>query len=163
MASGDTLLIFKPYGNEPPSASYAVLDVRNQRPLIMFSEAGSNKALWGSVLPRNYAGGGLTVYHHITFATATAGSAIIQGEFERVGEVLDIDDDGFASASVATFDVPATSGSPTIVSIAFADGAAIDSVAVGEYFRYRLTRQGESTVDNAAGSMQLLQIEIKET
>lgn len=77
--------------------------------------------------------------------------------------MLDLDQDSFATAASVAVDVPLTAGSVTIASIAFTDGAAIDSIAVGEYFRYKLTRQGESTTDDGSGDLELLKIELKET
>jgi hypothetical protein len=164
MASGDTILSWMAYSNEPPSASYATLDTRNQRPVLDFADSGSESGVFGAILPRHYAGGGITAYHHVAFSSATAGSAVIQGAFERVGaELLDLDEDNFAAAVTANVDVPLTAGSVFISPIAFTDGAQIDSLAVGEYFRYKFTRQGESVTDDASGDMELIGIELKET
>ena len=165
MASGDTIYTFMAYSNEPPSASYATLDTRNQRPVLDHADSGSETSVFGAILPRHYGGGGITAYHHVAFSSATAGSAVIQGAFERIGnEVGDLDDvAGFAAAVTANVDVPLTAGSVFVSPIAFTDGAQIDSLAVGEYFRYKFTRQGESVTDDASGDMELIGIELKET
>ena len=164
MASGDTIYTFMAYSNEPPSASYATLDTRNQRPVLDHADSGSETSVFGAILPRHYGGGGITAYHHIAFSSATAGSAVVQGAFERVGaELLDLDEDNFAAAVTANVDVPLTAGSVFVSPIAFTDGAQIDSLAVGEYFRYKFTRQGESVTDTASGDMELIGIELKET
>lgn len=162
MSSGDSLLIWGPYSNEPPTgASYATLDYRNSRPCLDFDAGGSEMAQFSAVLPRTYAGGGLTVTHTIAFTSATTGSAQIQGAFERGGSVLDFDDNSFATAVSAVVNVSPNSGSATIVSIAFSDGAGIDNLQVGEYFRYKLTKLGE--IDTATGDMELFAVELRET
>ena len=62
MASGDTLLVFTPLSNEPPAAGFASLDSRNLHPVLDF--ALSEVGVFSFVVPRHYAGGGLTVYIH---------------------------------------------------------------------------------------------------
>jgi hypothetical protein len=61
MASGDTLLVFTPWCNEPPDAGYAVADARNGRPILVFDDAVARTARFSGVLPRHYRGGGVTV------------------------------------------------------------------------------------------------------
>jgi len=163
MASGDTLLIFNPYNNEPPAANYATLDTRNQHPCLDFDATTNETAIFSAVMPRNYAGGGLTVYLHYAMTSAEADTVDWDVAFERIGDgVLDIDADSFAAVnSVDNTTVPATTGLVDIVSVAFTDGADMDSVAVGEAFRLSVTRDAVS--DDAAGDAELLAIEIKET
>ena len=83
--------------------------------------------------------------------------------FERIGDQqLDIDGDSFAAVqSVDNTTVPGTAGLVDIVSIAFADGAEMDSVAVGEGFR--LSIQRDAANDDAAGDAELVFVELKET
>ena len=163
MASGDTLLIFNPYNNEPPAANYATLDTRNQHPCLDFDATTNETAIFSAVMPRNYAGGGLTVYLHYAMTSAEADTVDWDVAFERIGDgVLDIDADSFAAVnSVDNTTVPATTGLVDIVSVAFTDGADMDSVAVGEAFRLSVTRDAVS--DDAAGDAELLAVEIKET
>ncbi len=164
MASGDTLLIFTPLHNEPPAANYATLDTRNQHPVLDFDATTNESAVFSAVMPRNYAGTtGLTVYIHYSMSSAVANTVDWDVAFERIGDQqLDIDADSFAAVnSVDNTTVPGTSGFVDIVNITFTDGADMDSVAVGELFRIKITRDAVS--DDGAGDAELHAVEIKET
>lgn len=163
MASGDTLLIFTPLHNEPPATNYATLDTRNQHPVLDFDATPNEDAVFSAIMPRNYAGSGLTVYIHYAMSSAEADTIDWDAAFERIGDQQqDLDADGFAAVqSVDNTTVPATSGLVDIVSIAFTDGAEIDSIAVGEGFRIKVTRDAAN--DDAAGDAELVFVEIQET
>ncbi len=163
MASGDTLLIFGPLHNEPTATVYATLDTRNQHPVLDFDATTNESAVFTGIMPRSYAGGGLTVYIHYAMSSAVAGNIDWDAAFERIGDQQqDIDSDGFAAVqSVDNTTVPGTSGLVDIVSIAFTDGAQMDSIAVGESFRIKITRDAAS--DTATGDGELVALEIKET
>jgi hypothetical protein len=163
MASGDTLLVFTPLHNEPPSSNPATLDTRNLHPVLDFDASTNESAVFSGIMPRHYDGSGVTVYLHYAMSSAESGDVDWDVAFERIGDQqLDIDSDSFASAqSVDDTTVPATSGNVDIVSVAFTDGAQMDSVAVGEGFRLKVTRDASS--DTAAGDAELLFVEIKET
>ena len=164
MASGDTLLIFTPLHNEPPATNPATLDTRNQHPVLDFDATTNEDAVFSAVMPRSYAATtGLTVYIHYAMSSATSGDVDWDVAFERIGDQqLDIDADSFAAVqSVDNTTVPGTSGLVDIVSVAFTDGAQMDSVAVGEGFRVKVTRDAAS--DTATGDAEVLFVEIKET
>ncbi|MEK9207068.1 MAG: hypothetical protein AAB922_01200 [Patescibacteria group bacterium] len=163
MASGDSLLTFKPYDNEPPAATFATLDTRNGHPVLDFDTTTGESAVFSAVLPRNYAGGGITVYVHYSATSAVTGTIGWLIAFERIGDgSQDIDADGFAADNTLTAaTVPATSGNVDIINVAVTDGANIDSIAVGEGFRLRVTRDVAN--DTAAGDAELIAVEIKET
>lgn len=163
MASGDTLLEFTPLHNEPPSSNQATLDTRNQHPILDFDASTNEDAVFSAVMPRTYGGNGLTVYIHYAMSTATSGDIDWDAAFERIGDQQqDLDSDGFAAAqSVDNTTVPGTSGLVDIVNIPFTDGAQMDSIAVGEGFRIKITRDAVS--DTAAGDGELVFVEIKET
>lgn len=163
MAAGDTLLIFGPYHNEPPAANYATLDLRNAHPVLDFDPTTNESAVFSAVMPRHYAGGGVTVYLHYAMTSAEAGTVDWDVAFERIGDgQLDIDGDSFADVnSVDDTTVPGTTGLVDVVSVAFTDGADMDSVAAGEAFRIKITR--DATSDDAAGDAELLAVEIRET
>lgn len=163
MTSGDTLLEFLPYNNEPPTGTYATLDLRNQHPTLDFDDSTNEYAVFSGVMPRNYGAGGITTYIHYAMATAVTGTVDWDAQFERIGDQQqDIDIDGFAAVQSAdNTDIPGVSGYVDIVSIAFANGAEMDSVAVGESFRVRISR--DAVNDDASGDAELLAIELKES
>lgn len=164
MASGNTLLIFTPLANEPPASNYATLDSRNSHPVLDFDAGTDESAVFTAVLPRNYASGGITVYVHWAATSATSGDCVWNAAFERIGEgSQDIDSDGFASAQAVTATAPGTSGNVDIAAITFTDGAQIDSVAVGEAFRLKITRDADNGSDTMTGDAELVAIELKET
>lgn len=163
MASGDTLLVFTPLHNEPTASNPATLDTRNQHPVLDF-DAGTNEfAVFSSVMPQAYGSGGVTVYLHYAMSSAETNTIDWDVAFERIGDQQqDIDGDGFAAVnSVDNTTVPGTTGLVDIVSVAFTDGADMDSVAAGESFRLKVTRDAVS--DDAAGDSELLKVEIRET
>ena len=163
MASGDTLAIFVPQMNEPPSANAATLDLRNFHPVLDL--ALTEIAIFSFVLPRNYAGNGITVYMHYAMSTATANDIRLNTTFERIGDQQqDIDSDGFDATGVTGTDttVPGTSGNVDIVNNAHSDGARIDSLAVGEGGRLKITRAAVAGTD-ATGDLELRFVELKET
>ena len=166
MASGDTLNIFTPYQNEPPAASYATLDLRNAHSCLDFDGSADEEAVFTGVLPRNYAGGGLTVYLHVGFTSATTGNAYWQVGIERMDDgTLDLDADSFAAFQGAAGNPNGTTGVMTLVTITFTSGAAMDSLAAGEMFRLKVRRDadGSAGTDDVVTDAELFGIEVKET
>lgn len=163
MASGDTLDRFKPQDNEPPASNYATRDDRNNHPALDFDAGTNESAVFSGVMPQHYGGGGVTVYIHYAMSTAIANTIDWDAAFERIGDQQqDLDSDGFAAVqSVDNTTVPGTSGLVDIVSIPFTDGAQMDSVAVGEGYRLKITRDAVS--DDASGDSELRFVEIRET
>ena len=163
MASGNTLLIFTPLMNEPPSSNYATLDTRNLHPVLDFDDTTQEAAIFSAVLPRHYAGGGITVYVHYSATSATSGTGGWDVSFERIGDSQqDVDSDGFATAQTVTAaTVPGTSGHVDILNVAVTNGANMDSIAVGELFRLRIRRDVAN--DTAVGDLELHAVELKET
>jgi len=163
MASGNTLLIFTPHCNEPPSSNAATLDLRNYHPVLDFDDTTNESAIFSAVLPQHYDTGGITVYLHYAMTSATSGDIDWDVAFERIGDQqLDIDSDSFAAVnSTDDTTVPTGAGLVDIVSVAFSNGADMDSVAVGEGFRLKVTRDAVS--DTASGDAELLFVELRET
>lgn len=163
MASGNSLLFFVPLHNEPTTSNFATFDTRNQHSILDFDDTTDEGAVFKAIMPQNYAGGGVTVYIHWC-AVATTGNVIWNAAFERVSpEYQDIDSDGFAAVQAVTDAAPGTSGYVTIASIAFTDGAQMDSVAAGEGFRLKITRDADNGSDTMTGDAELWAVEIRET
>lgn len=163
MASGDSLILFIPQSNEPPTTNFATLDIRNNHPVLDFDDTTNEDVIFSGVLPQHYGGGGITVFLHYAMTSAVTGDIDWDAAIERIGDQQqDIDADGFAVAnSVDNTTVPATSGFVDIVFIAFTDGVDMDSLAVGEGFRIKITR--DAATDTATGDAELRFVEIRET
>ena len=167
MASGDTLFIFHPYNNEPPSSNYATLGFRNLHPVLDFDDTTDEEAVFSAVMPQNYDGGGVTVYIHYSAETDITNDVVIQSAFERIGDQQqDIDSDNFAVfQSSGAITVPGTSGYVDVLLITHTNGAQMDSVAIGELFRLKIRRDADNTsgVDDVVDDIELHAIEIRET
>lgn len=163
MATGQTLIIISPLQNSPPSSDFATMDTRNFHPVLDFDDTTNESAIFNLAMPRGYGGNGLTVYIHYSMTTAIALTVDWDVAFERVGDgSQDVDSDGFATAnSIDNSTVPGTSGHVDIVNVTFTDGADMDSIAAGEKFRLKLTRDASS--DDATGDAEFHMMEIKET
>ena len=163
MASGNTLCIFDASGGQPPASNPATLDLRNSRVCLDFDASTDESVLFHGVLPRNYSGGGITVSLYWRAASATSGTTRWSTAFERGN--TDIDSDSFATANTAGGSANGTSGISTVTTIAHADGSEIDSLAVGEEFWLKVSRDADGTsgTDDMTGDAQLYAVELKET
>jgi hypothetical protein len=145
-----------------PSSNAADFQKRNGLPVLYFDTTTAENVYFLLLMPRNYAGGGVTVYLHTVAKTLTSGTLQWSVYFDRIGTSLDIDGNSYASAQDTTSDsVSGTSGIVTIQSVAFTNGAQMDSVAVGELFFLKVERKVSG--DNLAEDGGILGIEIKET
>lgn len=162
MASGNTLCVFTATAGVPPSSNYATLDTRNSQPVLEFDAATDESIVFEGILPSNYSGGGITCVLQWAGDTATTGDVMWTTEFER--RATDMDSDSFATVVAgAAASCNGTSGIPTYTSIAHTDGAQIDSLAVGEGFRFRVTRDANHASDTMAGDAVLIAVLLKET
>ena len=163
MATGQTLCTFFPTDNEPPASNYATFDTRNGHPVLDFDATTGEAAIFTGIVPRHYGGGGITVYIHAMLTSATTGTIGWLVAFERMSDATtDLDSDSFASDNTVTAaTVPGTSGVVLVLNVAVSNGANMDSIAVGEAFRLRITRDVAN--DTATGDAELLAVELKET
>jgi hypothetical protein len=163
MASGDTLGVMWAENNQPGTASFAVIDTRNNHVVLDFNGGTAWDAIFPVFLPRNYAGGGVTLDVSFTGGTATGGSVVFTTAFERVGTAQDIDSDSFATGNSGTLVCPGTTGVFNLISIAHTDGAQMDSLAAGEWGRVKLTRAVADSHDTAGGTVQVRYVQMRET
>jgi hypothetical protein len=139
MASGDTLVIFTPLNNEPPSSNYATFDTRNLHTVLDFDDTTAESA-----------------------ATATTNSIFWSVAIENITTTLDIDTDSFSGFNGPTDSlVPTVSGEVDVVGVAFESGADMDSLSEGNPFRIKIRRGAAE--DNATGDAELYAVEIRET
>lgn len=164
MASGNTLLCFFPQDNEPPATNFATIDTRNSHLVLDFDAGADEAACFKGILPSHYSGGGITIKIHYAMTSAVSGNVIWQTAIERIGDgQQDIDSDGFAAAnSTGAVAVPATSGHIDICAVGHANGAEMDSLAVGEGFRLKINRDADNGSDTATGDAELWAVEIIE-
>lgn len=164
MASGQTLLTFNALSGTPPATAFATLDARNNHTVLDFDAAVNESIDFEQLLPRNYGGGGITAVIVWSATTATTGNVKWNLAFERhQDEVDDIDSDSFATAQTVTAAAPSTNGARQYSSIAFTNGAQLDSLAVGESFRLRLTRDAVNAADTMLGDAEFARLELRET
>lgn len=164
MASGQTLAIWTPQSNEPPMSDGAYFSQRNAHMVLVFSDTVNYSAVFPGILPRNYSGGGVTARVYWLASTLATGNVKWNAQIERnqVG-VDDLDADSFAAAQTATGAAPATTGMVQSTDIVFTDGAQMDSLAVGESFRLKITRDAADGTDTMADLAQLTRVELRET
>lgn len=165
MASGNTLVSFGATDNHPPASAYATPDVRNSHPLLNFDAASAEDACFHGVIPAHYGGGGLTIIVIWMAATATSGNAMWKAAMERLeAGGTDLDADSFATAQAAAAAAAnATSGALTYTTVTMTSGAQMDSLAVGEAFRLKVTRDAANASDTMTGDAQLIAVHVKET
>lgn len=181
MASGDTLVVFTAHANEPPAANFATIDLRSGHMVLDFDGTTAESAIFGGILPRNYQGGGLTV----TLLWTAGSVALLRGTGLPTGDVItplatgnvkwnaaferhqvgtdDLDTDSFATVQTVTSAAPATDGSLQSTSIPFTSGAQMDSLALGESFRLKVTRDAADGADTMSVDAELLRVELRET
>lgn len=164
MATGQKLCAWGAAANEPTASNFAQLDTSNSQPVLLFDPSTNWDAVFSDSLPANYSSGGITVRLYWTSATATSNNCVWNVAFERNLAGTDaIVTDSFASAQTVTSASPGTAGLYQHADITFTDGAQIDSIAVNERFRIKVTRNAASGGDTMAGNAVLLHVMMKET
>lgn len=166
MATTNYMAVFKPQDNEAPASAFATIDTRNAVFVLDFDADTDESAVFGGVLPSNYSGGGLTVTLVWMATTATTGDVRWDVQIEaHADDAFDIDADGFAAAQSATATTASASAEQQYTDITFTDGAAMDSLAAGQSYRLKVTRDANngSSLDTMTGDAELLRVIVKET
>lgn len=171
MASGNTLLILTPQAAVPPATLGATFDTiagtstpAEAVPVLDFDDTTVEYADFYGVMPRNYAGGGLTLTI-VWSAAAATNKGIWSAAFRRVeddGEDLDTTAFTYDYNTTGDIDPASVVGEVAYDTITFTDGADMDSVAVGDYFILRVKRPAPSGT-KITGDCSIHAIEIKET
>lgn len=153
-----TIAVFTPRNNYPTATTFATLDTRNSIAVLDFDDATIESATFLSIIPEaTNLTNGLIVRINWMATTATSGNVRWRVALERSNTDLDVD--SFDTAAEANGTTSATSGIPTITSISL---SAIDSVAVGEIYRLRISRVGNDvTNDTMTGDAELIAVEVR--
>ncbi len=149
-----------------PVAAFATLGIRNSKPFLAFDDTVNEVALFQGLMPRAYAGGGITLTVGWMAASATTLDTSWKAFLMSVtDDADDIDVKKFATPQVnAAVDVASASGEVDYFAITFTDGAQMDSVAAGEMFYLLLMRDAQDgTADDMTGDAQVVFMELKET
>lgn len=161
MASGDTLAIFSSANAQPTSttASYAVI---GDLTCFAFDGASNEDLVFCDVMPQAYSGGGVTAYIYWT-CDGTTGAVDWDLSFDAiVADTSTITGASYAAVNSAdTNTVPGAASVLTVTSIAFTDGADMDSVQAGGMYRLKLTRDAASDTNNSTA--QAYFVELRET
>lgn len=170
MATGQTVL--QVIRVLPPAANYATPDVRaggstpaENTPVWDFDDTTAEFLDFLVQLTGSYAGGGLTLTLPWSATSATSGAVLWQAAFRRVADdAEDIDaahtyDYNSAAADTA----PSLSGEISYPTIAFTDGADMDSLAAGEFAILRVKRLPTDAADTMVGDAELWAVIGKET
>ena len=149
-----------------PVACAATIDLRNSKPVLDFDATSNELAVFSSVLPRNYGGGGITATIGWMASTATTADTSWKLRWKSVtDDADDLDVKNYAAPQVnAAVDVASASGEVDYFTITFSDGAQMDSVAAGELFYIMLERDAQDgTADDMAGDAEFVFMELQET
>jgi len=168
MASGNTLNTWFPQAAFfQASGSYPAVKKRGAVPILAYDDTTDETAWFAGVMPRHYAGGGVTFTIGWMFrASGTPGTDTCQWEISFLRVQDDTDDlDGTLTPAAANtvLDTSASAdGELSYAEIAFTDGADMDSVAAGELFLIEVVRNAQ-TGTASPGDAEIVFIEMRET
>ena len=157
MATGTSLLILSAAHALP--ASTAAPGIINNAEVRVFDGGSNETAVFEAILPQSYNGGGIDVIAHLAMASGeTTGDVDIDVAFAKVTNATD--SYGSTQSNDGTA-VPGTAQDTFKVTVPNTDGAQIDSIATGDLFRVKVTRDAASDVNN--GEMHLLALALRES
>ena len=155
-----TVAAFLPYSAEFPSTNFPQLQLVNRRPVLSFDAATNETAQWTLKAPQSLTGT-LTAVVSYMMATATSGDVDVDVSIEAItdADAVDLDTaDSFDTVnSTDNTTVPGTAGYMDEITVTLTNK---DSIAAGDYFRIRLTRDAAS--DTASGDMHVLAMELRD-
>lgn len=162
MPSGDTLAVFGPLESEPPASAFAMLDLRNEQPVLDFDQTLVESAVFSGVVPNHYTGGGLALIVAWAASSADSGAVVWIAAIERhAADDHDLDADDFAAPAQATDNTASATGRLRYTQIDLPAGQT-DGLAAGEHFRVKLTRLADAAGDTLAGDAELVSLEVRE-
>lgn len=170
MASGNTLIVYTARDGVPSATAGAVHAISaggsspaEGFPVLAYDSSTDETVDFIGVMPRNYAGGGLTLTLYWE-STQTTGNVVWNAAFRRINDdAVDTDTSHNYDYNAVTATTASAAGEVDYATITFTNGSDMDSLAVGELFVLRITRDADNASDTLTGDAFLVAIEIKET
>jgi len=155
-----TLARFTALDNQPPASAYAQFRTRNSIAVLDFDAATDESAVFVNTIPQGADfTTGIAVRIYWIATSATTNDVVWNSAFER--GTTDLDADSFATAVAGTSTTNATSGIVTVTTINHS-GAEIDSLAAGDLFRLKITRDADNGSDTMTGDAEIVAIELRQ-
>ena len=169
MASGQVVAVVK--RAIPPATSYATPDVRASASspaenflVFDFDDASIEYMDFLCYLTSAYDQSGLTIVLPWTATSATSGAVVWSAAIRRLNTAENVGAShtyDFNNATAAT--APGTNGNPTYTTVAFTDGADMDSLVEDEMFILRIRRVPTDAGDTMTGDGELWFPIVRET
>jgi hypothetical protein len=173
MASGDSLLTWNALHTEFMEADFATLDnilttsadePDDVIPVLDFDSATNEFAVFANIMPAHYAGTTGVTVTIIWTAEATTGNVKWDVAFKRMADATSILSATYAAIQSTTTGTDGTARAINTTVITFTDGAEIDSVATGEYFRMAVERDAADGGDTMnSDDAELISVHLTET
>ena len=169
MATGDVVGVI--YAINPTATAYATPDSRpggsspaEAVPVWDFDDTTDEYIDVYGVLATNYSGGGLTVALYWSATSATSGAVVWRAAIRRIADDADdVDASQTYDFNSVTATTASASGEVDYTTITFTSGADMDSLAAGEQFILRLTRDADNGSDTMTGDAELHAVVVRET
>ena len=174
MASGNSLCVWTAASNEPPDDDFATLDTiltasadepDDVVPVLDFDPGATKEySSFSAVMPAHYGGGGVTLTL-MWSSGATSGNVKWDAAFKSfTDDADDLDTKVYAAVNTVTVATASAAGEIDYAVITFTNGADMDSVAAGEYFRLSISRDSAAGGDTMnSNDAELIAIYLKET
>lgn len=170
MASGNVLFCFGARDGVPAATNGAVHAVRvggstnNEGVPVLAFDSGTDEFVdFFGVMPSNYVGGGVTIV--LMWASSVTSNAVVwSAAFRRVADdAEDVDTSHSYDFNSVTATTASAAGEWDYATITFTDGADMDSLAAGEAFVLRVSRDANNGSDNMTGDALLTMVNGTET
>ena len=159
--SSEIQITFSPASAKLPSSGYATIDGGENNWRLLFDDSSDESAYWQDVLDDDYGSGTLYCDIYYSMASATSGDVVWNASIMAVtpGDSADVNTDSYDTANATTDTVPGTAGYLDKATVTLTNA---DSIAAGDYFKLKITRDADNASDTAAGDAEVLKVVVKE-
>lgn len=145
-----------------PTTGFASFDVRNDHPLIAFTDGVTEAAIWEGFIPEQWDGTTFEIHFFWSAATATTGNVRWECAVER-NEIsgTDIDADSFGTVVLVTTTTATVAGALKTTACSMNTAAIRDNIVAGDAMRIRVRRIGADAADTMTGDAQILVVQVR--